>query len=142
MGTPLDPLGKRALFWMPVDTQVAVEPEPPEGGRTSRGSRQPVRTTGRRRARPSGHHALYSAVTPAADAETPAGVATSADPLSERGIFTVNCSACGSVSRIGLLDFTLLQLPFAMWVPGRTFDHRMRCPSCRRRAWTGVTISS
>jgi hypothetical protein len=142
MGTPLDPLGKRALYWMPVDAQVAVESEPPEGRQAARGSHQPVHTTGRRRARPSGRHALYSAVTPAADDETPAGVATSADPLSERGILAVSCSACGSVSRIGLLDFALLQLPFGLWLPGRTFDHRMRCPSCRRRAWTGVTISS
>jgi hypothetical protein len=141
MGAPLDPLGKRALFWMPVDAQVAVESEP-TGRQAIRGSHQPTRTTGRRRARPSGRHALYSAATPAAEAESPTRVATSADPLSERGILTVNCSACGSVSRIGLLDFTLLQLPFGMWIPGRTFDHRMRCPACRRRAWTGVTISS
>ena len=135
-----DPLGKRALFWMPVDAQVAVAPDASPGSHVSRGSGQPAPTSGARRARPSGRHALFSAATPSADDETAASALT--DPMPERGILTVDCSACGSVTRIGLLDFALLQLPFGVWIPGRTFDHRMRCPACRRRAWTGVTIST
>jgi hypothetical protein len=141
MGTPLDPLGKRALFWMPVDEQVAVGTDHPTT-RTSRGTAPGAPTSGSRRARPAGKHALFSVATPSGDDETPTAAPTATDPMPDRGILTVECSACGSVTRIGLLDFALLQVPFGFWVPGRTFDHRMRCPACRRRAWTGVTLST
>jgi hypothetical protein len=139
MGGPLDPLGKRALFWMPVDAQVAVEAERPA---PSRGATAVPRTTGRRRARPAGKHALFSVATPAGEASTSASAPETSDPMPDRGVFTVECSSCGSVTRVGLLDLALLQFPFGVWIPGRTFDHRMRCPACRRRAWTGVTIST
>ena len=51
------------------------------------------------------------------------------------------CSSCGSVSRVGLVGFLLLQLPVGAWLPGRTFDRWMTCPACRRRTWTGVTLA-
>ncbi len=137
MSAPLDPMGKRALFWMPVDAQVAVGPDPRP--RVDGARRSP--TTGSRRARPAGKHALFSVATPAGQDEAAAAPAV-ADPMPDHGILTVECSACGSVTRIGLLDYALLQFPFGFWVPGRTFDHRMRCPACRRRAWTGVTLST
>jgi len=142
MGAPLDPMGKRALFWMPVDPQVAVGPDRPARGATARGADPTPPTTGSRRARPAGKHALFSVATPAGEDELPTAAPTAADPMPDRGVLTVECSACGSVTRIGLLDFALLQVPFGFWVPGRTFDHRMRCPACRRRAWTGVTLST
>jgi hypothetical protein len=138
-----DPMGKRALFWMPVDEQVVVRrSEEHPAGSTVRNPpvASPV-TTGGRRARPAGRRAFFSVATPSGDDEPAGRAAASADPLPARGSLTVDCSACGSVTRIGLLDFVLLQLPIGAWVPGRTFDHRMRCPSCRHRAWTSVTIS-
>jgi len=142
MSAPLDPMGKRALFWMPVDAQVTVDPEAGNRVEMVRGAGPTPPTSGQRRARPAGKHALYSVATPAGEDEIPTAAPTTADPMPDRGILTVECSACGSVTRIGLLDFALLQVPFGFWVPGRTFDHRMRCPACRRRAWTGVTLST
>jgi hypothetical protein len=141
MGGPLDPMGKRALFWMPVDAQVAVGGDGGDDG-TPQGAGPATLTTGRRRARPSGKHALFSVATPAGEAADVTPAPASGDPMPDRGVLTVECSACGSVTRVGLLDFALLQFPFGVWIPGRTFDHRMRCPACRRRAWTGVTIST
>jgi hypothetical protein len=118
-----DPLGKRALFWMPVES-TAPDSKPATGQGSPR------------RARPLGKHALYTDAT--ADLHTtppPSG-----DPMPERGLFTVTCSTCGQASRIGLLDLLVLQFPFGIWFPGRTFDHKMTCPSCRRRTWLSVTL--
>jgi hypothetical protein len=120
-----DPLGKRALFWMPVEATTRDE-------RSTNGesSARP------RRARPLGKHALYSEAGTGADVP----VAPSGDHMPDRGVFTVTCSACGQVSRIGLLDLLVLQFPIGIWLPGRTFDHKMTCPACRRRAWLSVTL--
>jgi RNase P subunit RPR2 len=57
-----------------------------------------------------------------------------------RGPITVTCSTCDAVSRIGVLDFLVYQLPIGYWVPRGRFGHRMTCPSCRRRVWAGVTL--
>ena len=85
-----DPLGKRALFWMPVEPEadgdalldgpggLAVEEVPPP--------------TGARHARPAGRHALFSDATPADEAERDRAAATAGDPVHDRGILTVACS--------------------------------------------------
>ena len=138
----LDPLGKRALYWMPVDSHVAVSTGSEAEETNSRGNDVPLPPTGGRRARPAGKHALYSTAAPPKETEAAIFTDIGADPLPLRGLLAVECSACGSVTRVSVLDFVLLQLPFGAWVPGRTFDHRMTCPACRRRAWTSVTLSS
>jgi len=119
-----DPLGKRALFWMPVDEEAADE-EP----------------SSRTHARPAGRHALFSAPTPAQEGDPARPGGSGSDPLPARGIFTVSCSTCGSVSRVGLVELLFLQFPWAAWLPGRVFDRWMTCPACRRRTWTSVTLS-
>jgi hypothetical protein len=121
-----DPLGKRALFWMPVESTAPDIP-------TAKGEH----AGGPRRARPLGKHALYTDA--GADRHAPMAP-PSGDPMPDRGVFTVTCSACAEVSRIGLLDLLVLQFPFGLWFPGRTFDHKMTCPSCRRRTWLSVTL--
>jgi hypothetical protein len=111
-----DPLGRRALFWLPVDEEATAVDEA-VGGRD-----------------PLGKRALFSAapaVGPTEDAEHP-GIG--------HGSIVVACSSCGAESRIGVLDFLIFQLPFGYWLPRGQFDHRMTCPSCRRRVWAGVTI--
>jgi hypothetical protein len=134
-----DPLGKRALYWLPVEEQAA-EWDGGERRRTrSPGDGVGTRRPERRHARPSGKHALYSSATPAGEADDPG--ATTTDPLPPRGVLTVACSSCGSVSRVGILGFLWLQLPFGVWLPGRVFDRWMTCPDCRRRAWMSVTLS-
>ena len=42
--------------------------------------------------------------------------------------------------RVGALDLLIFQFPVGFWRPRRRFDHRMTCPSCRRRAWCSVTL--
>ena len=136
-----DPLGKRALFWMPVEAQAAGgEDDAPPVGRAE-AQAHPRSSAATRHARPAGKHALYSAATPAGEKKRSTSAATAAEPLPHRGILTVACSTCGSVSRVGLFEFAVLQFPVGVWLPGRTFDRRMTCPACRRRAWTSVTLS-
>jgi hypothetical protein len=134
-----DPLGKRALYWLPVEEQAAEWDGTERRRASTSGDAIAIGRPERRHARPSGKHALFSAATPAGDAEVP--VATAADPLPPRGFLTVACSSCGSVSRVGILGFLCLQLPFGIWLPGRAFDRWMTCPVCRRRAWMSVTLS-
>lgn len=113
-----DPLGKRALFWVPSPGEAEA------GAGTS-----PV-------ALPVGKRALYSGARPESDSPAP----TSANPLDERGSFTVECARCRRTSHIGVLDLLIFQFPLGVWLPRRRFDHRMTCPSCRTRAWCSVTL--
>ena len=116
-----DPLGKRALFWVP-----AAEP----AGRSAGGS------SGTTVALPVGKRALYSGARPEPDSVA----ATSGNPLDVRGAVTVECARCRQTSRIGVLDLLIFQFPLGFWMPRRRFDHRMTCPACRRRAWCSVTL--
>ncbi len=135
-----DPLGKRALYWMPVEAEAdgsAAEDE---------GAGQRVDTahsaTGRvRHARPAGKHALFSDARPVDEPERARATVTADDPLPRTGALVVACSTCGSVTRVGVLEFLVLQLPFGAWIPRREFDRWMTCPACRRRTWTSVTLA-
>ena len=113
-----DPLGKRALFWVPSPGTAGS----PEGVSTV--------------ALPLGKRALYSGARP----EPESLVMTSGNPLDERGSFTVKCARCGQTSRIGVLDLLIFQFPLGIWLPRGRFDHRMTCPGCRKRAWCSVTL--
>ena len=136
-----DPLGKRALYWMPVDEEAVAG----DGGDADRGpvhGARPVRFDPKgRHARPAGKHALYSEATPAGEAVAATSTVTATEPRPARGVLTVTCSSCGSISRVGLVEFALLQFPVGAWLPRGTFDRWMTCPACRRRTWTGVTLS-
>jgi hypothetical protein len=134
-----DPLGKRALYWLPVDEQAVEGDGYRPGPRTAVGADTVQLDPDRRHARPTGKHALFSAATPAGDEEGAEDNVTG--PLPSRGPIVVACSSCGSVTRIGLLDFLWLQIPFGAWLPRRVFDRWMTCPACRRRTWTSVTLS-
>ncbi len=85
---------------------------------------------------PVGKRALYSGSPPEPDTD----VSASVNPLAEGGAFGVACERCGHMSRIGLMDLLIFQLPIGVWLPRGRFDHRMTCPSCRRRAWCSVTL--
>ena len=145
-----DPLGKRALFWMPVDAGVQIRAgEEFELGSVSRnvgGQRADTLTQRRpkgeevRHARPAGKHALYSQATPADEPELDRASAISEDPLPPRGSLSVACSRCRSVTQVGVVGFFLLQFPFGVWLPRGAFDRWMTCPSCRKRSWMSVTL--
>ena len=113
-----DPLGKQALFWVP-----SVE----EAGSTGEGGAVAL---------PLGKRALYSGALPEPDSVT----MTSGNPLDERGSVTVECARCRQTSRVGVLDLLIFQFPLGLWRPFSRFDHRMTCPTCRKRAWCSVTL--
>jgi len=117
-----DPLGKRALFWVPSATNAS-------GASTHPASSSTV-------ALPVGKRALYSGARPEQDSVR----ATSDNPLVDRGTFTVECERCHQISHVGLLDLLIFQFPFGAWIPRGQFDRRMNCPSCRKRAWCSVTL--
>jgi hypothetical protein len=150
-----DPLGKRALFWMPVDPLEVTDAVP--GPTSGRASRAEPTTTGSflHQVEPAGKHALYSESTrhsePTPDSEdrpdSPSMAAgetesaTDPDTVPDWGLFTVCCSSCASMSRVGVVEFLALQFPFGAWLPRGRFDRWMTCPACRRRTWTSVTLS-
>jgi hypothetical protein len=115
-----DPLGKRALFWAPSS------PEASDHGPAS----------GSTVALPVGKRALFSG----ARAEPGSLLATSGNPLADRGSFTVLCERCNQSSHVGVLDLLIFQFPLGVWLPRGRFDHRMTCPVCRKRAWCSVTL--
>lgn len=117
-----DPLGKRALFWVPTATNASGESTDPDAASPT--------------ALPVGKRALYSGARPESDSVR----ATSDNPLVDRGSFTVECARCRQVSRIGLLDLLIYQFPVGGWLPRGKFDRRMTCPSCRRRSWCSVSL--
>ena len=135
-----DPLGKRALYWMPVDAQECTdsvtEPAVDRSSSSSNGL-GPVR----RHPRPAGKRALFSQIrSPEQPGEAPSP-AEGSGPSRSRGIFAVSCSSCGSMSRVGLVEFMLLHFPLGVWLPLRTYDRWMTCPACLRRTWISVTLS-
>jgi hypothetical protein len=117
---PPDPLGKRALFWVPSAREGSAQ-----------GS-----AAGSTVALPVGKRALFSG----ARAEPDSLLATSGNPLADRGSFTVVCERCAHTSHIGVLDLLIFQFPFGAWLPRGRFDRRMTCPVCRKRAWCSVTL--
>jgi hypothetical protein len=116
-----DPLGKRALFWVPSAG------EPAGGGPDA----SPTTV-----ALPVGKRALFSGARPQRDSLA----ATSGNPLTERGVFAVECERCHQRAHVGLLDLLIYQLPVGFWLPRGRFDRRMTCPSCRTRAWCSVSL--
>ena len=132
-----DPLGKRALFWMPVAPEADAEPTGDVV--THRVDATHVAAGRAPHARPAGKHALYSDATPAGEEARDRSTVSADDPLPPKGVLAVACSTCGAVTRVGVVEFLVLQLPLGAWVPGRTFDRWMTCPACRRRTWTSVT---
>ena len=115
-----DPLGKRALFWVPSAADAGSET--PGAGTTV--------------ALPVGKRALFSGARPAPDSM----VNSSGNPLAERGTVTVVCEQCTQTSRVGVLDLLIFQFPVGVWLPRGRFDHRMTCPSCRKRTWCSVSL--
>ena len=115
-----DPLGKRALFWVPS-----------AGEASGRGAGE-----GSTVALPVGKRALFSGARPEPDSL----LATSGNPLASRGSFTVVCERCHQSSHVGALDLLIFQFPVGVWLPRGRYDHRMTCPVCRKRAWCSVSL--
>jgi hypothetical protein len=56
------------------------------------------------------------------------------------GIAGVECSSCGRISRVTWLELLRARIPISLWIPFRSYDHFMRCPSCGQLTWTRVSL--
>jgi hypothetical protein len=54
------------------------------------------------------------------------------------GTAVVECSGCGSRSRLTLMDLGLRLLAGSLWLPGRRFSRWMRCPACHDATWCRI----
>lgn len=53
---------------------------------------------------------------------------------------TVVCSRCNRTTKVGTMDAARRLLAASVWIPGRAFNRRLRCPACHRRAWVRVHL--
>ena len=56
------------------------------------------------------------------------------------GPIKIDCARCGATSHISIFDALGRLVRFSWWVPGRTYSHRLTCPSCDQRSWTRIRI--
>lgn len=150
MAEDLDPLGKRALYWRPVDAAPRQAGErrkqaATDGRRGATGKRALYSQAG---GRPAGVKAVRKAEAPRVPNRTrmslpreEAAADVLADPLRGQGPLLITCSSCGVETRVRVADFLFFLFPVPLLLPGRKFDRYMTCPSCRRRTWVGVTVS-
>jgi hypothetical protein len=47
----------------------------------------------------------------------------------------IECARCGSITGVSVTDVLRRLIRFSLWVPGRTYSRRLRCPACERRSW-------
>lgn len=83
---------------------------------------------------PTGKRALFEGhVNPPPEADGKRALFSAGEPVAAHVI--VECSRCGVTSRIDPLDAALRVLSLSLWIPGRSYSRRLRCPHCRRRSW-------
>lgn len=88
--------------------------------------------------KPDGKRALFSArPAPPADAEGKHALYSGHRPA---GPIQVDCSLCGATTRISPSDALRRLVGFSLWIPGRTYSRRLRCPACHRRAWVRLRL--
>jgi hypothetical protein len=162
-----DPLGKRALFWVPAqrDEEGPRYPDgedvpgkhalysdgglavPPSGRAQPRSGRSDRSLGGI-----AGHSATRRPTGPRRPAPPEAGAAArraaaavAPDNLERPdgsgmfGSLTLQCSSCRVLSRVDLIEYIVLHLPIWLWRPGRGYTRFMTCPACRRRTWVSAT---
>lgn len=118
---PPDPLGKRALFWVPPVTEGSAEPAFVEGI-----DEEPAY---------GGERTIHSAAPPMAG-----GPRGDDGRSGSSGRFVVVCQRCSETSVLGARDLLMFQFPVGVWLPRGRYDRRMTCPSCRKRAWCSVSL--
>ncbi len=63
-----------------------------------------------------------------------------ADRRRSIGVARVECSACKRTTRISWPELILARFPVSLWIPFRSYDHLMRCPSCGKLTWSRVSL--
>lgn len=59
----------------------------------------------------------------------------------DSGAVVIDCSRCHRSTNVPISDAFLRLVSLSIWIPGRSFDRRLRCPACHRRAWVGLHLS-
>lgn len=57
------------------------------------------------------------------------------------GKVSVECSRCGATTHLNTGDALLRVLSFSLWLPGRSYSRRLRCPACHHRAWVRLEMT-
>jgi hypothetical protein len=58
---------------------------------------------------------------------------------SSPGRIAVECGRCGATTHLSASD-AARRLLVSLWVPGKSFSRRLRCPACHRRSWVRVRV--
>ncbi|MDH4115864.1 MAG: hypothetical protein OEX04_09810 [Acidimicrobiia bacterium] len=88
---------------------------------------------------PTGKRALFTSQTgqdQAADGK--AALFSHADQ--PPGPVLIDCQRCGATTHVGAGDALRRVLGLSLWVPGKPYSRRLRCPACHRRAWVRLTL--
>ncbi len=56
------------------------------------------------------------------------------------GPVIIDCARCGETSHIEVVDAVKRLASFSLWIPGRTYSRRMRCPTCQHRSWVRIRL--
>lgn len=124
------PQGKSAPVAPTVNKSAPVNEAPPKKNtaKPKPGSFDripPPRSSGTQRVDPQGKQALFSG----------------ADNPPSLGSVAVDCGKCHRRSVISLTQMVQLSLPGVHApVPGKGHRALMKCPSCGKRSWLGVTV--
>ena len=71
-------------------------------------------------------------------ARDPMGKAALFSDARRPGTVLIECSACGSSTRISYVAFAAASLPFSVWLPplpAIRFNRHLTCPACAQRTW-------
>lgn len=52
----------------------------------------------------------------------------------------IECGRCGATSHVSPTDALRRVLALSMWVPGKSYSRRLKCPACHRRSWVRVRL--
>lgn len=114
---------------------------PDTGGRNARQrTRQTATKAARTQSRSTTGEGETAAVTPTTTStvgDDPYGrhIFFNGVPAEGKGHFRVECSRCGTRTRLTLPRVLRAQFPMAIWVPVMRNAHYMLCPSCGQRSW-------
>lgn len=90
---------------------------------------------------PTGKRALFSGSSQSEDFSDDGKQALFSERDRSPGLISIECGTCRATTRVAVTDAISRILAFSLWVPGKSFSRRLRCPACQRRAWVRIRIS-
>ena len=56
------------------------------------------------------------------------------------GAVRIQCARCGQETRVSVVKAMSLLARVSLWIPGRQYSRRVRCPACHKRSWVRMTL--